>query len=299
MVSTNGSFGSVICLVRTRKVVSLLQGAIWSDTKNANPPKKNYQRFRYASISFIPPYEFDPTIAVKVAPLTVIYVFMLAFNNLCLKYVEVTFYQLARSFSINFTILFTYVILRQKTSSSALFACFIVFMGFAIGSYGEMNFSWAGIIYGIGSSAFVGLYSIYVKKSLPIVGNNQYRLLHYNTTLAILILGPIVLLSDEPNMIWDNVAFLDSASFWALMTFTGITGFGITVSIFLQVKYTSALTNTISGTAKSCLQSILAAIVFKNTIAPTVRIMIQYGLLNVIHNCVCLTVSIRMLLALR
>jgi GDP-fucose transporter C1 len=198
--------------------------------------------------------------------LTFIYVMMLALNNLCLKYVEVTFYQVARSLSINFTILFTYVILGQKTSPSALLACLIVFLGFAIGSYGEINFSWAGIFYGVGSSAFVALYVIYVKKTLGAVDNNQWRVLHYNTTLAILMLGPLVLLSGEVSDILTNVDFLDNINFWTLMTITGITGFGINIAMFLQVKYTSALTNTISGTAKSCVQTMLAAMIFQNTI---------------------------------
>ena len=44
-------------------------------------------------MSLIPPYEFDLNIARKVTPLTIMYVMMLAFNNLCLQYVEVTFYQ--------------------------------------------------------------------------------------------------------------------------------------------------------------------------------------------------------------
>lgn len=35
-----------------------------------------------------------------------------------------------------------------------------------------------------------------------------------------------------------------------IQTVTGITGFAINIAMFLQVKYTSALTNTISGTAK-------------------------------------------------
>jgi GDP-fucose transporter C1 len=222
--------------------------------------------FRYKTFSIIPPYEFDTGIAKKIAPLTFIYVMMLALNNLCLKYVEVTFYQVARSLSINFTIMFTYVILGQKTSPSALLACFIVFLGFAVGSYGEINFSWAGIFYGVGSSAFVALYGIYVKKTLGAVDNNQWRLLHYNTTLAILMLGPLVLLSGEIGDIWANVDFLDNVNFWTLMIITGITGFGINIAMFLQVKYTSALTNTISGTAKSCVQTMLAAMIFQNTI---------------------------------
>lgn len=40
--------------------------------------------------------------------------------------------------------------------------------------------------------------------------------------------------------------------------------------MFLQVKYTSALTNTISGTAKACVQTLLAAIIFRNPISVTV-----------------------------
>jgi GDP-fucose transporter C1 len=47
-------------------------------------------------------------------------------------------------------------------------------MGFVIGSYGEINFSWAGVVYGVGSSAFVALYGIYVQKTLAAVDNNQW-----------------------------------------------------------------------------------------------------------------------------
>ncbi|CAG8747828.1 12495_t:CDS:1, partial [Racocetra fulgida] len=46
-------------------------------------------------------------------------------------------------------------------------------MGFVVGSYYEINFSWEGIIYGVASSAFVALYGIYVKKTLGVVENNQ------------------------------------------------------------------------------------------------------------------------------
>lgn len=217
--------------------------------------------------SIIPPYEFDTNIAKRVAPLTFVYVMMLALNNLCLKYVEVTFYQVARSLSINFTILFTYLILGKTTSAPALVACIIVFFGFAIGSYGEINFSWAGIFYGVGSSAFVALYGIYVQKTLSVVDNNQWKLLHYNTTLAIMFLFPLVLFSGELGDIMSQSESIYDMGFWILMTITGITGFGINIAMFLQVKYTSALTNTICGTAKACVQTILAAMIFRNPIS--------------------------------
>lgn len=128
----------------------------------------------HAALSLVPPFEFDLEIAKRVAPLTFIYVMMLALNNLCLQYVEVTFYQVARSLTILFNIIFTYTMLGTSTSVPAMVACAIVFAGFIVGSAGEINFSWAGIVYGVGSSLFVALYGIYVKKTLVVVDNNQW-----------------------------------------------------------------------------------------------------------------------------
>ncbi|OAD75793.1 hypothetical protein PHYBLDRAFT_110377 [Phycomyces blakesleeanus NRRL 1555(-)] len=256
IIMTGSDFPYALFVTWYQLVVALVLLLIWAHLG------KSHKAF-----SIIPPYEFDLGIAKKVAPLTFVYVMMLALNNLCLRYVEVTFYQVARSLSINFTIIFTYLILRKATSFPALVACGIVFMGFAIGSYGEINFSWAGIFYGVGSSAFVALYGIYVQKTLAAVDNNQWKLLHYNTTLAILFLFPLVLFSGELAEILSSSEAIYSTNFWILMTITGVTGFGINIAMFLQVKYTSALTNTICGTAKACVQTVLAAMIFKNEVS--------------------------------
>jgi GDP-fucose transporter C1 len=221
----------------------------------------------FKTFSLIPPHELDLAIARKVMPLSFIYVLMLAFNNLCLQYVEVTFYQVARSLTIVFNIIFTYTLLGSKTSFAALTACAIVFAGFVIGSYGELNFTWEGVIYGVASSAFVALYGIYVKKTLVVVNNNQWRLLHYNTTLSIAFLFPLVILAGEIQDMITNVYFFEEAGFWILMVLTGITGFVINIAIFLQIKFTTPLTNNISGTAKSCVQTALAAWYFANPIS--------------------------------
>lgn len=142
----------------------------------------------------------------------------------------------------------------------------IVFMGFVIGSIGEMNFSFLGLFYGVGSSLFVALYGIYVKKTLVYVDNNQWRLLHYNTAIAIAMMLPLILVSGEIGQVWESVYFLGDFSFWLIMTLTGITGFLINIAVFLQIKYTTPLTNTISGTAKACVQTILAWLIWQNVI---------------------------------
>ncbi|KAF9348785.1 hypothetical protein BGX26_012822 [Mortierella sp. AD094] len=218
-------------------------------------------------LSMVPPFEFDLDIARSVAPLSVVYVLMLTLNNLCLQLVEVTFYQVARSLSIFFNILFTYLMLRQGTSVGAMISCSVVVLGFFVGSYGETNFSWPGLLAGVGSSIFVALYGIYVKKTLSIVDNNQWRLLHYNTLISIFLLTPIVLFSGELGEMWREVYFLDDLGFWMLMSFTGVMGFMINTAMFLQIKYTTALTNTISGTAKSCVQTLMAMVFYQNPIS--------------------------------
>lgn len=96
------------------------------------------------SLSFLPPLSFNMSIAVKVAPVTGIFVAMIVFNNLCLQYVEVSFYQVracvrmlaatldhhthahahayasnvqvARAWTTILTIAFAYFLLNESTS---------------------------------------------------------------------------------------------------------------------------------------------------------------------------------------
>lgn len=75
------------------------------------------------------------------------------------------------------------------------------------------------------------------------------RLLHYNTVIALLILTPMTILSGELSFL-TKVTFLNQPGFWLIMVLTGMTGFLINIAAFLQIKYTTPLTSTISGTAK-------------------------------------------------
>jgi len=217
------------------------------------------------AVSMIPPLEFDWEVAKKVMPLTVVFVGMVSFNNLCLLYVEVTFYQVVRSTTICFTIAFTYLILGQSTSQKAINASAVVMLGFLVGSLGEARFSWLGVIFGIISSAFVSLYSIYVKKIMAVVNNDQWRLLIYNTILSIILMFPTIFIAGEMKGLRETELLYDLGT-WISMTITGIFGFLINIAVFLQIKYTSPLTNNISGTLKACLQTVFAILVYRNPI---------------------------------
>jgi len=218
-------------------------------------------------LSMIPPVEFDLAIAKKVLVLAGVFVGMVSFNNLCLLYVEVTFYQVVRSLTICFTIVFTYYILGQSTSYAAVRASMVVMVGFVVGSASEVRFSWEGVIFGVTSSAFVSLYGIYVKKVMAVVDGDQWRLLIYNTILSIYLMIPLMWISGEFSALRQNELLYDTQN-WINLTISGILGFMINIAVFLQIKFTSPLTNNISGTLKACIQTLFALVIYRNPITP-------------------------------
>lgn len=191
---------------------------------------------------------------------------MLATGNLCLHYVEVSFYQVARSLTICFSIVLSYFMLGVKTSPLAIVACVVVMIGFAVGAKGEPQLSIVGLVFGVVSSACVALYSILVKRCLALaaIENNHWRLLAYNSTMAVPLMLPLALWQE-----WDGVQHstaVHNVEFWLAMLAASALAVLISVATFMQINYTSALTNNISGTVKAAVQTVLAVVVFGNEI---------------------------------
>ena len=198
-----------------------------------------------------PKAEYKIVTGQKVFPLSIIFVGMITFNNLCLKWVEVSFYNVARSLTIVFNVFFTSILLSQNTSLKTMCCLTIVIIGFFIGSNGEVNFSFKGTIAGIASSLFVSLNSIYTKKVLPAVDNDHWRLTYYNNVNASLMFVPMILIFEHtPVSIALTSGQFFSTIFWCAMIIAGFFGFAIGIVTVLQIKATSPLTHNISGTAK-------------------------------------------------
>jgi len=210
-----------------------------------------------------PKIEFNMNVTLSVLPLSLIFVGMIAFNNLCLQYVEVSFYNVARSLSIVFNVLFTYTVLGKPTSWLTCSTLLIVILGFYLGIDGEVNFSLIGTTAGVLASVFVSLNSIYTSKVLPKVNNDKSLLLYYNNLNASVLFLPLIGLF-EIGVIYENSAKLFSLFFWTSMTVTGVMGFAIGLVTVMQVKATSPLTHNISGTAKAAVQSLLAFYIWGN-----------------------------------
>lgn len=192
--------------------------------------------------------------------MSVVFVAMMTFNNLCLKHLGVSFYYVGRSLVHVFNVILTWFILGEGTSRKALLCCFAIFVGFVLGVQQEGalgSLTVTGTIYGILSSLFLSLNSIYTKKLLPAVQQSVWLLGFYNNINACLLFIPLMILNGEVAVLAAFPSYSD-AHFWFLMISGGVFGTAISYVMGLQIQLTSPLTNTISGTAKACCQTVLA-----------------------------------------
>ncbi|KAM3849182.1 GDP-fucose transporter 1-like [Diretmus argenteus] len=214
-----------------------------------------------------PSFKFNLRTSREVLPLSVVFIGMITFNNLCLKHVGVAFYTVGRSLSTVFNVLLSYVILRQTTSLRAMLCCGIILGGFWLGVDQEGvagSLSWSGVFFGVLASACVSLNAIYTKKVMPAVDGNIWKLSFYNNINACVLFLPLILIFGEFGSL---AAFsrLGDLTFWGMMTLGGVFGFAIGYVTGLQIKYTSPLTHNVSGTAKACVQTVIAVVYNSST----------------------------------
>ncbi len=225
-----------------------------------------HARRKFTALRFFPEFEYKWKIAVQVLPLTFVFTGMIVFNNLCLKYVEVSFYQVARSLTIVFNVMLSFFVLKQRTAKSSLFWVAVVVAGYLMGCDGEVNFSWVGVGFGVTASLFVAMYAIMVKKTLKCVNDDSWLLMIYSNVNTMILMPIIVMLAGEGKTIYEATNVFTTQAFWAVVIAAGIFGFLINIATFMQIQCTSPLTHNVSGTAKSGFQTILAFMIYGNPV---------------------------------
>ncbi|XP_069758433.1 GDP-fucose transporter 1 [Narcine bancroftii] len=207
-----------------------------------------------------PAIGFNPKVSREVLPLSMVFIGMITFNNLCLKNVGVAFYNVGRSLTTVFNVLLSYALLKQTTSFRAILCCGIIIGGFCLGINQEGvtgSLSWTGVLFGVLASLCVSLNAIYTKKVLPAVDGSIWRLTYYNNVNACILFIPLIAITGELRVLYHFDKF-SNYGFWAIMVLGGVFGFAIGYVTGLQIKFTSPLTHNVSGTAKACVQTVLA-----------------------------------------
>lgn len=216
-------------------------------------------------VANVPKFEVKRDVLMQILPLSCVFTLMMVCNNLCLKYVEISFYQVARSLTIVFNVIFDFVILGQRTSFPAILCCLLVVSGFLVGNQQEIRWSFHGVLFGVAASFFVAMNAIYVKKKFPLVDNNPWKLTLYNNINASFLFIPLIFGFHEPSIIMASPNIVEPR-FWTLMVTGGVFGICISFAVAAQIKYTSPLTHNVSATAKAAAQTVLGLIVYKNPI---------------------------------
>ncbi|XP_065670561.1 GDP-fucose transporter 1 isoform X3 [Hydra vulgaris] len=221
---------------------------------------------KYPNIDTFPVFHINLNVVKQILPLSVVFVGMITFNNLCLKYLDVAFYNVARALTTFFNVVFSYFILNEKTSMRAIGCCMLIICGFLLGVKEEgslSNLSYKGVLFGVLGSLCVCLNAIYTKRSMPFVDGNIWRLQIYNNFNAIFLFIPLMLFNGEHLMVI-NFSHIFSSYFWIMMTLSGVFGIAIGYVTGLQIKVTSPLTHNISGTAKACFQTVIAVVAYSS-----------------------------------
>lgn len=99
-------------------------------------------------------FKFDTAAVVKILPLNIAFVGMIGFSNLCLKNVQVSTYQVARSLTLLFNLILSTYWLKMKISIASWACCGIVIFGFIVCSLDSATLSLLGVITGVTSSLF-------------------------------------------------------------------------------------------------------------------------------------------------
>ncbi|CEM26000.1 unnamed protein product [Vitrella brassicaformis CCMP3155] len=226
---------------------------------------------------FFRPIEWRWEDGRRVLPLAVLFVGMLAFNNICLRYVQVAVYQVARSTSILFNLLLSSLLLKSDPlSMEALSACLVALLGLLIATFDPDTLSVFGALTGSLGSLFGAFYMVGVKHvggqvSFAHQNGAECQLMAYVNSYALVLFPPLIWLSGEYDQLVDQVFSGDAGvpRQWVLCVLvmvSGLMGVGISFTTFLCLRVVSPVTCVVIGYVKSCVQTIGGVAVFSETL---------------------------------
>ncbi|KAJ7359581.1 hypothetical protein DFH08DRAFT_846447 [Mycena albidolilacea] len=207
----------------------------------------------------------------------------LSFSNYTLKYVDASFYQVARGLVLPFTVGVSFAVLHSRPSSRVLVSCAAVTAGFFCGVLLDGTpLSLVGVAFGVSSSSITALASVINKQSLAVVDGSAILLSWYANLLSAIALAPIVLIAGEgPSVLallsgtpsGDAAVAAAAAGASELKTFlwgsliTGGLGFLMSLAGILSIKVTSPITHMVSSAVRGVAQSFLGLWYFHDMIS--------------------------------
>jgi len=201
----------------------------------------------------------------------------LSFSNFTLKYVDASFYQVARGLLLPMTVGTSFVFLHSRPSLRILFSCSVVTLGFFVGVFLDATpLIPLGIAFGVASSAITAVHSVVIKKSLDVVKGSALHLSWYTNLLSAVAMIPVIILAGEGPAITRLMSLQDNGTPGALSelhTFvwgsiiTGVIGFLMSIASLLSIKVTSPITHMVSSAVRGVAGALLGMALFHESIS--------------------------------
>jgi GDP-fucose transporter C1 len=213
----------------------------------------------------VPVMRIDRPILNGLASTVIFNVLSLSLSNYSLRFVDASFYQVARGLILPFTVLTSYTMLHTRPSVRILLSCSIVTLGFFVGVFlDNVHVSGPGILFGIASSVMTAIHAAVMKRGFQVVEGSALSMSWYSNLLSALLLLPFVIILGEGPAVLDIL----SGHAEGLRTFlvgsaiTGSVGFLLSIACALSIQVTSPITHMISSAVRGVAASILGIALF-------------------------------------
>lgn len=201
----------------------------------------------------------------QIAIFTVIYCMNIAFGNICSKIVSLPFSTLFRSTIPIFIIPLSYLLLGAKPSKKLCLSVIPIVLGVSVTTKGEIEATFTSLITLFIGNTLCGLKSVLSNKYMKEQGSNPIVLIDRLSLPSAVLLFIFAYFAGEIHSFMDNWREL---SLWPLFLIflTAAIAFALNWANFLAVKYTSALTMSVSANTKQVLVIAIGAVLFNNPI---------------------------------
>ncbi|KAL7284538.1 hypothetical protein ACG7TL_001830 [Trametes sanguinea] len=222
------------------------------------------------------PLQLDMQVCKGLIPMVGLNVIGLSFSNYTLKYVDASFYQVARGMVLPFTVGTSYFLLHSRPSLRILGACAVVTLGFFVGVFLDgTSVSLVGITFGVLSSMITAMHSVVIKKSLDVVHGSALHLSWYTNLLSAIVLAPaLVLVGELPGVMKllfgpneNEVGQMSTlATFIMGSLITGTFGFLMSLASLMSIKVTSPITHMVSSAVRGVAAYLLGVLLFHDAV---------------------------------